>query len=127
VAATLALALGACTTAPRPVSPTVPQASTPQPGAATPAVAAPPAAAVVSPAQRLLREAHEACARGDVDTGLARLDRALRIEPRDAGLYLEMARCHGAQGNPQRAAAAAERGLAYCTGRVCERLRAFLQ
>jgi len=81
---------------------------------------------VASPAARLLREARAACDSGDIGTGLARLDRALRIEPRDAALYLEMARCHRSAGEPQRAAADAERGLAYCNGDLCRQLRRFL-
>lgn len=125
VAGLLALLFAGCAAGPRPVPPEAPAASTPAPGTATPPLPA-PAQLPASPAARLLREAAAACAAGDVATGLARLDRALRIEPRDAALYLEMARCHRSGGEARRAAADAERGLSYCDGELCRELRRFL-
>ena len=44
-----------------------------------------------------------------------------------AAIYLEMARCHVIAGDEVRGAAAAERGLAYCSAEQCRRLRAYLQ
>ena len=120
------LLLAACASGPRPVPPAAPAASQPAPGTATPAVTAPPAAPVVSPVTGLLKEARRACEAGDLQLGLARLDRALRIEAGDAALYLEMARCYRTGGDRARAAAAAERGMSYCEGAACAALRDFL-
>jgi len=125
---TLVLAFVAgCSSGPSPIPPGAPEATRPAAGTATAPVTpreAPPAGA--SPVERLLEEAAEACAAGDLRAGLAKLDRALRIAPQHAGLYLEMARCYRRDGDAERAAAAAERGLSYCRGDACRQLRRFL-
>jgi len=125
---TLVLAFVAgCSSGPSAIPPGAPEATRPAAGTATPPVTPreePPAGA--SPVARLLEEAAQACADGDLRAGLAKLDRALRIAPQDAGLYLEMARCYRRDGDAEAAAAAAERGLSYCRGDACRQLRGFL-
>lgn len=122
------LVLSGCASAPAPVPSTAPEASRPSTGTATaPVTPRQPSAPVASPVDRLLKESAQACTAGDVDRGLARLDRALRIAPQRAALYLEMARCHSIAGDAKRAEAAAERGLSYCRGRECGRLRDYLE
>lgn len=130
--AAAALLLGACATGPKAVSPSAPEATEPSAGTATAPVTSasggrPPTSGGVSPTERLLEEAAEACAAGSIELGLSRLDRALRISPQQADLYLQMARCYDAAGESERAAAAAERGLAFCSGRECRSLRGFLK
>ena len=123
-----AVLAAACSTAPQPVPSTAPEASVPAAGTATPPLPRPGPGDTGSDAvAALVAEAAAACAAGDVVTGLARLDRGLRIAPQRAAIYLEMARCHVTAGDAARSAAAAERGLAYCSGQECRRLRAYLQ
>ena len=125
----LTLVLGACATGPAPVSPSDPAASrgssagaTPaMPGRKTPAPAAPGAGVVDS----LLDEARSLRGQGDLAACFARLERALRIAPQYAPVYLELARSHSAAGNDARAAASAERGLLYCSASECRALRRF--
>ena len=124
----LTVLLAGCSTAPRPVPPGAPEATEPAAGTATPPLpprseTAPGGDAVAS----LLEDADAACADGDIDGGLAKLDRGLRIAPYSAGIYLAMARCHRGGGDADRAAAVAERGLAYCSGSQCRELRRFLK
>jgi tetratricopeptide (TPR) repeat protein len=119
--------LAACAGAPQPVPSSAPSASRPAPGTATaPVTGARPAPVASSPIDGLLAQARAACEAGDLDGGLARLDRAQRIDPRRAGLYLEMARCYAGEGDADRAAGAAERGLAYCYGSECRDLRRYM-
>jgi Tfp pilus assembly protein PilF len=57
---------------------------------------------------------------------LALLERALRIDPDSAEVYLEMAKTHHAGGDRAQARATAERGLLYCSGSTqCDALRAY--
>jgi tetratricopeptide (TPR) repeat protein len=62
----------------------------------------------------LLAWAEEASQRGDYEQALALLERAQRIDPDSAEVYLAMARTHDRRGDPARARATAERGLLYC-------------
>jgi Tfp pilus assembly protein PilF len=72
----------------------------------------------------LLARAEAASAEGDYSAALAYLERAQRIDPDDAGVYLALARTHVAAGNAAQARAVAERGLLYCQGPAqCESLR----
>lgn len=72
----------------------------------------------------LLARAETARAEGDYDKALAYLERAQRIDPDDAGVYLALAQTHAAAGNATQARAVAERGLLYCRGAVqCGALR----
>lgn len=128
------LLVAACASGPAPIPPEAPAAKRGSSAGATPAVTAPtkPVAGTVSsqgasaPVDALLDEARRFRKSGDLPLSFARLERALRIAPRRAEVYLELARNHYAAGNPERAAASAERGLLYCDGRSCRELRRFL-
>lgn len=72
----------------------------------------------------LLAKAEQASARGDFEGALALLERAQRIEPDAADIYLALAKTHDARGDFRQARANAERGLLYCTGeQQCAALR----
>lgn len=116
----LLMLLGACATGPRPAPPRATGSD------ATPAVTAPrPGLPDAGDAvDGLLAAARKLRAAGDLAACFARLERALRIAPQRAEVYLELARAHLAAGAPERAAGAAQRGLAFCQGRVCRELRA---
>lgn len=74
--------------------------------------------------QTLLDRAGVASDSGDYDGALALLERAQRIDPGSAEIYLELARTHSAHGDAAQARAVAERGLLYCNGRrQCQALR----
>ena len=76
----------------------------------------------------LLEKAQYATRRGDYEQALAYLERAQRIDPDSAEVYLGMSQAHRARGDSARASATAERGLLYCTSnRLCDALRAFVQ
>lgn len=115
--------LGACATGPEPVSPSSPAATSSSTSAPTPAIPKPTVPqSSVSAVDRLLTEASSLRRSGDIPGSLARLERALRIAPQRADVYLELARSHAAAGNSSRAVATAERGLLYCEGRTCSAL-----
>jgi Flp pilus assembly protein TadD len=87
---------------------------------------APPTATSANNA--LLARAEAASTEGDYSTALAYLERAQRIDPDDAGVYLALARTHAAAGNAAQARAVAERGLLYCkVPTQCEALRRFIR
>ena len=74
----------------------------------------------------LMASASEASSRGDYSQALAYLERAQRIDPDNAEIYLALAQTHDAAGNGAQATAVAERGLLYCSGsRQCGALRAY--
>lgn len=100
-----------------------------EPPATAPQTAPPrPDPAASSAYQSLLDQAGQARARGDYEQALALLERAQRIDPDSAAIYLAMARTHAARGDSGQARATAERGLLYCTGRSqCDALRAYLR
>lgn len=76
--------------------------------------------------QPLLAKAREASARGDYEQALALLERAQRIDPDSAQIYMAMAQTHDARGDTTQARATAERGLLYCQdGAQCAALRAY--
>ncbi|MFT7286475.1 MAG: tetratricopeptide (TPR) repeat protein [Halieaceae bacterium] len=118
------LLLAACAAGPGPVSPQSPAATARGPDAETPAVTAPSAPSRTAGAvDGLLSEAERLRAAGDMQGALLRLERALRIDPQRAEVYLELARSHLEAGNVERAAASADRGLLYCHGHICTELR----
>ena len=76
--------------------------------------------------QPLLDKAGRATASGDYEQALALLERAQRIDPDSAEIYLSMAKTHKASGDMAQSRATAERGLLYCQGNgECEALRAY--
>lgn len=76
----------------------------------------------------LLAQAQQASDRGDYEQALALLERAQRIDPDSAEVYLGMARTHQARGDAAQAKATAERGLLYCSGSIqCDALRAYIR
>ena len=76
--------------------------------------------------QPLLDRAGQAAGRGEYEEALALLERAQRIDPDSAEIYLALARTHHARGDRQQARAVAERGLLYCSGRSeCDALRTY--
>lgn len=99
---------------------TKPHSSTPQPSSRP---TQPSASAAYQP---LLDKAGRATASGDYEQALALLERAQRIDPDSAEIYLSMAKTHKASGDMVQARATAERGLLYCRGSTeCEALRAY--
>jgi tetratricopeptide (TPR) repeat protein len=97
---------------------------------------APPAATSPTPAPLppdaevpyagLVSRAEGARSAGDYEQALALLERAQRIDPDSAAIYLALAETHRARGDQSQARATAERGLLYCTSRTqCDALRAY--
>ena len=125
----LPLLLAACATGPAPVSPGSAAAQTGSAGRETPAVTT-GSAIVEDPASSavsgLIEEARALREAGNFDESLVRLERALRIAPESALVYLELARSHDAAGNEDLADASAERGLLYCEGWTCANLNGLL-
>ncbi|MEH6591084.1 MAG: tetratricopeptide repeat protein [Halioglobus sp.] len=97
----------------------------------TPAQSAPaPASSPQSTSayQGLLGKAEQASAVGDYEQALALLERAQRIDPDSAEIYLSLAKTHQAKGDNTQASATAERGLLYCSDRTqCDALRSFVR
>jgi hypothetical protein len=71
----------------------------------------------------LLLEARRARADGALDRAQAALQRAQRIDPANAAVYLELAELYSQRGQHGESRSVAERGLLYCTGRECDTLR----
>lgn len=95
------------------------------PPATKPAPATRPSSPSTSAAYKpLLAKAEQAAGRGDYEQALALLERAHRIDPDNAEIYLGMARTHRARGDAAQARASAERGLLYCASDAeCAALR----
>ena len=73
--------------------------------------------------QGLIEKASREIDDGDMDAGLATLERALRIAPRDASIYLSMAMVYRSLGENALAVNLAKRGLLYCERRrLCRQL-----
>ncbi len=106
---------------PAPQRPIVtPPASVPK---APPRPSTPSASAALQP---LLSKAAQATERGDYEQALTLLERAQRIDPDSAEVYLGMAQTHRARGSVAQSRATAERGLLYCeTDAQCNALRAY--
>lgn len=128
----LLMVLSGCTTyslpggQPAPVD--KPPAVAPAPQTPAPPVTRPPDSPSTRAWQPLVDKASQATARGDYEQALALLERAQRIDPDSATIYLELARTHQARGDSAQARATAERGMLYCTGRSqCDALRTFLR
>jgi hypothetical protein len=124
----IALLLGGCPSpwtrpAPQGNAPAVPQPAAP---AAPPAPVAPappprppqpPRENHLSPATRsLVTQAHTQLAHGDIDGASATLDRALRIEPSNPLLWIELGRVRLVDGNAHQAEVCARKALALASG-----------
>ena len=101
------------------------------PESQTPAMTAPralePEPGVAAAYGPLLARADTAVNRGDYEQALALLERAQRIAPDNAAIYLDMARAHFARGDYSQSAATAQRGLLYCNStQQCDALREYL-
>ncbi len=127
----LALLLTACGTNPYSLPKVetgepVEEATDPAPQPPAPRPEPPPPESATSANNALLARAEEARSAGDYDRAQAYLERAQRIDPDDAGVYLALAQTHAAAGNSSQAKAVAERGLLYCQQqKLCDALRAY--
>ncbi len=94
---------------------------------ATPATPTVPVEPALSGAARsLMTKAELAADDGDYERSLALLERALRIDPDSAELYLALADIYTHKGDTAMAIATAQRGMLYCSGAVqCEALRRY--
>ena len=121
--------LSACASGPAPVPPQDPAAGRGSTAGPTPAVTEPrddPARSGGGAVEALLADARRLRDEGDLDGCFSRLERALRIAPQHAPVYLELARSHRIAGHGESAAASAERGLLFCSGATCAALWGFL-
>ena len=113
----LVLLLGACASYSPPPGQSGPVVSEPEPAVVTsPKQPEPASGPPVSAHRDLLARADAASSQGDYEAALALLERAQRIEPDNADIYLELARTYAARGDQALARATAERGLLYCRG-----------
>lgn len=131
-AVALALVMAGCAgvdtrdTPPAPVVTPPPTVSPPAPVAPPPPPARPPQPSVSGAWLPLVNKAEQATARGDYEQALALLERAQRIDPESAEIYLQLARTHRARGDLAQARATAERGMLFCSSKAqCDALRAF--
>ncbi|WP_116368913.1 tetratricopeptide repeat protein [Parahaliea mediterranea] len=142
--ASLCLWLGACSIYSTPGRQPAPVETRPAPEPGAPAPGQPSTQPPTPPAQPsqprppepnasnaygpLLARAEQASAGGDYEQALALLERAQRIDPDSAEVYLALARTYAAKGDTSQARATAERGLLYCHGgSECGQLRALAQ
>jgi len=128
----LTVLLGGCSTYSPPGSEPAPVEKAPAHTSVKPPATAPQTrpdnttAPVSAAYQPLLDKAQQARGRGDYEESLALLQRAQRIDPDSAQIYLAMAATHQARGDISQARAVAERGLLYCNGtRECDALRSY--
>jgi len=111
--ALLAVALYGCAQLPATPGTTGSQEPTPPPEAGSP----PPA----SPTAALLEQGRRQSAAGEYDQAVASVERALRIEPANPWLWLELAQVHRAAGNERQADAHARKALSLAgTDRAAE-------
>lgn len=132
----LSLVLTGCSIYTMPGSERAPVETRPVPGETVPETPAPPPAppappppvtdpGVTSAAAGLLDKARAASVQGDYEQALALLERAQRIDPNSAEVYLQLARVYAAQGHADKARDTASRGTLYCRDeRECAALRA---
>lgn len=114
------------TPAPAPEVKPLPPVVKPMPKPQTPPPARPASPSASAAWQPLLAKADAACQHGDYEQALALLERAQRIDPDSAEVYLSMAKTHQLKGDAVKARVTAERGLLYCTSEeMCDALRAF--
>jgi hypothetical protein len=96
--------------APAPAAPATPPPPPPRPQA-------PPRENHLSPATRsLVTQAHTLLAHGDIDGASSTLDRALRIEPSNPLLWIELGRVRLVDANAHQAEVCARKALALASG-----------
>jgi len=103
---------------PSPSSPALPPASSPATSTPPPAHAPPvPRENHLSPATRsLVTQAHSLAAHGDLDGASSTLDRALRIEPNNPLLWIELARLRLLESDAHLAEGCARKALVLASG-----------
>lgn len=117
----VALVLTGCASGPT-SEPAIPQTQAPV-GQESGGSSAPPPPANGA-ARSLLQRAEQERRDGDFEQALSLLERAQRIAPNDAAVYLETANVYADRGDTERARASAERGLLYCSeASTCKALR----
>ena len=94
------------------------------PPVADPAETAVPAG---SASAGLIADADQAQASGDFERAEALLQRAQRIDSRNARVYLALSRFYRERGQASQSQSMAERGLLYCEGSACRDLRGELE
>jgi uncharacterized protein HemY len=118
-AAALLSGCPATSTRPEPPSTPIPAPSTTPPAAqgAPPQQTAPPRQNHLSPATRsLVAQARTLMARGDLDGASSTLDRALRIEPNNPLLWIELGRLRLAENDAHQAEGCGRKALALASG-----------
>ena len=101
---------------PQPAQP-APQAPAPPPEAPAPPPAPPPRQFHLGSAtSALVTQAHQQAASGDTVQAAATLERALRIEPDNPLVWIELGRVRLAENNPTQASAMGRKALALATG-----------
>lgn len=94
-----------------------PQAPPATPEAPTPPPAVPPRQFHLGPAtSALVTQAHQQAASGDTAQAAATLERAVRIEPDNPLVWIELGRVRLAENNPPQANAMGRKALALATG-----------
>ena len=123
VALTAAVVLSACSLlSKRPPSPSNPSSSPqtpnlPQPTSPSPHVPPPPRENRLSPAtQSLVTQARALAAHGDLDGASSTLDRALRIEPNNPLLWIELGRLRLAESDAHQAEVCSRKALSLASG-----------
>ncbi len=103
---------------PQPLSPSPAPTQQQEPPPLTPRPPAPPAhESGLSPATRsLVTQANAQVARGDLPAASSTLDRALRIEPNNPLLWIELGRLRLAESDPHQAEVCARKALALASG-----------
>jgi tetratricopeptide (TPR) repeat protein len=93
-----------------------------------PDAAPPPAVDKTAPYADLVARAAAAREAGHYEEALTLLERAQRIDPASADIYLALAQTHHARGDTSQARATAERGLLYCKEeRQCSALQLYIR
>jgi uncharacterized protein HemY len=99
------------------MAPQAPSATTPAQIPAAPRPQAPPRENHLSPATRsLVAQAHRLLGQGDIDGASSTLDRALRIEPSNPLLWIELGRVRLTEGDAHQAEVCARKALALASG-----------
>jgi tetratricopeptide (TPR) repeat protein len=110
---------------PRPQSPTQPGTPQPEPGTPQPQTPTPPAPTPSQPQKQfrlgaastaLVKQARTQSGKGDFPGATATVERALRIEPGNPLLWIELGEVHLAEGNAPQAESMGRKAVALATG-----------